>query len=151
MSEVDSSYWGGWHPHPLAPNETDVAIYERLLTGSATRLLLGNTRALMPLCTSALDLEPFLDDERVRQGDWNQNTEHFDAIFGDGVLNFTEELAHSVLKMATSHSKTFVARAFNHRLPIMRVADYFGKPADFSPQPCEVIDFEDYSFMVWKF
>lgn len=150
-NEVGRDYWAGAHARPLTPDEADVATYASLLEGSKTRLLLGNTRALMPLCTAALDLEPFLEDVRVRTGDWTKNSEYFDAIFGDGVLNFTAELTAELLQMAGKHCKIFIVRSFDHHLPIMRIADYFGQPEDFEIEPSEVIRCDDYNFFIWRF
>lgn len=151
MQAADKDYWAGSHPRPLTPGDEDVLTYEDLLGSAKTRLLLGNTRLLMPICTAALDLEPFLSDPKVRQGDWATNEENFDAIFGDGVMNFTKELADSLLKMASAHCKTFVVRAFNFHMPIMRVAAYFPSENDFAVKPTKVIKYTEYSFFKWEF
>lgn len=140
----------GPHPHPLGPNSDDVRDYSLALGDASSVLLLGNTAALIPLCTVALDREPFDTSGRSRQGDWTDNSEHFDAIIGDGVLNFTPELSERVLDMALAHSRVFVARVFRERLPIMRIADHFPAPGDLSVPPTEVIDREQYSFYIWR-
>lgn len=151
MAKVDSEYWSREHPHPLAPNTSDIETYVDLIGSASTRLLLGNTKALMPLCTVAMDTEPFLDDPRVITQDWTTNTLNYDVIFGDGVLNFTQELTESLLTMASSHSSRFIARAFSRRLPIMRVADFFPTATDFSLPPALVIERDEYRFYVWNF
>jgi len=151
MAQVDSEYWSREHPHPLAPNSVDVETYIELIGSASTRLLLGNTKALMPLCTAAMDSDPFLDDPRVIAQDWTTNTVDYDVIFGDGVLNFTQKLADDLLAMASNHSSRFIARAFSRRLPIMRVADYFPSVTDFSLSPSQVIERNDYRFYVWNF
>ena len=148
---VDRSYWSQVHPHPLAPNQADVSVYEQLLAGSQTILLLGNTPALMDLCTAALDSDPFIDDPKVIAGDWRENTERFDAIIGDGVLNFTSDLAEDVLAMAQGHCKLFVARSFSRKLDIMRIADNFPRADHFSIRPSEVIERDEYNFFIWRF
>jgi hypothetical protein len=151
MAQVDSEYWSREHPHPLGPNVADVETYVELIGEAGSVLLLGNTKALMPLCTAAMDTEPFLDDPRVITQDWTTNAVDYDVIFGDGVLNFTQELTESLLTMARDHSSRFIARAFSRRLPIMRVADFFPSANDFSLPPTEVIERDEYRFYVWNF
>jgi hypothetical protein len=102
------------------------------------------------LCTVALDLEPFDTSGVSVKGDWTLNTDFYDAIIGDGALNFTEELANSVLSMALENSSTFVARVFRKKLPIMRVAAYFPFPEELIVPPNSVINAPDYSFYIWK-
>ncbi len=147
---VDRDYWRGPHPHPLAPNADDVRDYSLALGEYSSVLLLGNTPALVPLCTVALDLEPFDTSGKSRQGDWTKNSEFFDGIIGDGVLNFTPALSEKVLRMALKNSRVFVARVFRERLPIMRIADHFPAPEWFHTRPNEVFDRDGYSFYVWR-
>lgn len=151
LTSVDKDYWRGPHPHPLAPNEHDVEIYRQFLAGSKSRLLLGNTPSLMDLCTFAMDADPFVNSPNVIQQDWRTNTVRYDAIFGDGVLNFTEELATSLIDMAEQFSSVFIARVFSHKLPIMRVAEFFPSPQVLHPPPQDVLDFGEYRFLVWRF
>lgn len=87
----------------------------------------------------------------VIQQDWTTNSIHYDAIIGDGVLNFTPELAEAVLSMASHSCHRFVVRVFSRRLPIMRVAQNFPAPADLSIPPTEVRDLGDYRFYAWSF
>lgn len=150
INTIDSSYWRQVHPHPLAPNTRDVEHYRSAISGRAKVLLLGNTPALIPLSTVALDLEPFDTSGVAIKGDWVKNTQFFDAIIGDGVLNFTPELAHGVVSMAREKSSVFIARVFRKKLPIMKVAAYFPSPEDCEVPPTTVIDFGDYSFYIWQ-
>ena len=151
MTEVGPDYWRAEHPHPLAPNRDDVETYRSLIGNAGSVLLLGNTPALMPLCTAAMDTEPFLDDPRVIAQDWTTNSVTYDVIIGDGVLNFTDTLAEQVLEMVSRTSGRFIARSFNERLPIMRVADNFPSGADFALPPAQTIDRGQYSFFIWDF
>lgn len=151
VSDVTKDYWAGPHPHPLAPNADDVADYRRLIGDSVSVLLLGNTPALMELCDVAMDMEPFADSPKVVRQDWTTNQDWYDAIIGDGVLNFTDVLAREVLDMAARSCRVFVARAFSRRLPIMRVADNFPTAEEFTPRPVEVLERVDYRFFVWRF
>jgi hypothetical protein len=148
---VDSNYWSGEHPRPLTPNAEDVEVYRSFIDDGHTVLLLGNTRLLMPLCTAAMDAEPFLDDPRVITQDWTTNTVRYDVIIGDGVLNFTADLAQQLLDMASKSCSTFVARSFSQRLDIMRIADNFPTADDFVIAPSEVIERDLYRFFVWHF
>jgi hypothetical protein len=151
MTDVGPDYWSREHPHPLAPNDDDVETYRELIGDAKSVLLLGNTPALMPLCTAAMDTDPFLDDVRVITQDWTTNAVRYDVIIGDGVLNFTASLAEQVLQMASQTSERFIARSFNDRLPIMRVADNFPSGTDFTIRPSKTIDRGQYSFLVWDF
>ena len=151
MTEVGREYWSREHPHPLAPNADDVATYRELIGDARSVLLLGNTPALMPLCTAAMDTDPFADDPRVIRQDWTTNAVGYEAIIGDGVLNFTADLAARVLTMAATTARRFVARSFNERLSIMRVADNFPLASDFTPPPTQVINRGEYSFFIWDF
>lgn len=150
-NNVDREYWAKEHPHPLAPNKEDVEKYKELIGDAQRVLLLGNTPALMDLCTAAMDSDPFLDDPKVITQDWTTNTVRYDAIIGDGVLNFTEELCKKVLAMAAKNTDIFVARAFARRLPIMRIADHFPTADDFEIKPTTTYAFADYNFFVWEF
>lgn len=149
--DLDHSYWSQVHPHPLAPDQSDVEVYRNLVAECETVLLLGNTPALMDLCTTALDADPFLENPRVSKGDWRDNSKRFDAIIGDGVLNFTHDLAEELLAMAKNHCTLFVARSFARKLDIMRIADNFPVADDFSISPSEVIARAEYNFFVWRF
>jgi hypothetical protein len=73
------------------------------------------------------------------------------VIIGDGVLNFTADLAQQLLDMASKSCSTFVARSFSQRLDIMRVADNFPTADDFPIAPSEVIERDLYRFFVWHF
>jgi hypothetical protein len=151
MTEVGRDYWSREHPHPLAPNGDDVETYRELIGTAKSVLLLGNTPALMPLCTAAMDTEPFVDDPRVITQDWTTNSLRYDVIFGDGVLNFTADLAQNLVAMAGQTSSRFIARSFTQRLPIMRVAGNFPAASDFATPPTLVLERGQYSFFVWDF
>lgn len=148
---VNRDYWSGEHPRPLTPDAEDVDVFRSYIGEDDTVLLLGNTRLLMPLCTAAMDSDPFIDDPRVIQQDWTTNTTRYDVIIGDGVLNFTADLADDLVTMASKRCRTFVARSFSERLPIMRIADNFPTETDFAIAPNEVIERDLYRFYIWQF
>jgi hypothetical protein len=73
------------------------------------------------------------------------------VIIGDGVLNFTADLAQQLLDMASTSCSTFVARSFSQRLDTMRIADNFPNVDDFTISPSVVIERDLYRFFVWHF
>ena len=109
----------------MTPNEADVAVFVEEVSDAKSILLLGNTRALFPLCTAAMDIDPFIDDPRVIRQDWRTNTFHYEAMIGDGLLNFDQALTREVLEMAQKYCDTLVVRTFTRLLPPMRVATFF--------------------------
>lgn len=114
-------------------------------------MLLGSTRELLNLCDVALDVDPVYADKKIIVGDWLENTMFFENIIGDGVLNFNEDLCNKLLKMAEKNCSQFMVRAFNYRLPIMQVADYFPSVYDFSMKPKLIFASNEYSFYQWNF
>ncbi len=149
---VDRNYWAGEHPRPMTPNEADVVSFVEEIGDAESILLLGNTRALFPLCTAAMDIDPFIDDPRVIRQDWRTNAVHYDAMIGDGILNFDEALTREVLEMAQKYCDTLVVRTFTRLLPPMRVATFFPQVDDFHIRPTRERAFgEDYSFYTWIF
>lgn len=135
----------------MTPNEADVAVFVEEIGDAKSVLLLGNTRALFPLCTVAMDIDPFINDPRVIRQDWRTNTVHYDAMIGDGLLNFDPALTREVLEMAQKYCDTLVVRTFTRLLPPMRVATFFPQAEDFHIRPTRVRAFgEDYSFYTWK-
>lgn len=148
---VDKTYWRTELVPPYSPTEEDVDFYRRhLLPG--TTLLLGCTHRLISLSTAQMDHDPWYEGSTVLVKDWRDNCETFDNMIGDGVLNFTKILTDSVLEMCSKHSKVFVARCFNRKLPNMRIADYFPEPGQFHIRPTESFHRgDDYSFHVWRF
>ena len=148
--EVNKEYWSSELPRPLAPSDDDVEIFKKFMREGST-LLLGCTKKLIGLSEIQMDNDPWYDGDSVIKQDWVTNDVFFDNIIGDGVLNFTHELAEDIIQMCSKNCKIFVARVFNRKLPIMRIADNFPKPYDFTIPPSEVKIFDDYSFYVWRF
>lgn len=149
MREANRDYWREELPVPYAPSLDDIAIYEGYLNG--TVLLLGCTHKLLGYADRIIDIDPWLIDDRVKVQDWRDNQEFYDSIIGDGVLNFTAELANAVVDMASQYSRRLIVRSFSHKLEAMIIANYFPGAADFTILPDVVIDFTDYRFFVWEF
>ena len=147
---VDKSHWSQVWPHPYAPSEEDVNIYQKYMI-EGTTLLLGCTRQLIHLSNNQLDIDPFYEAPTVIVGDWTKNTTYYDNIIGDGVVNFTKELEVGVLEMASKCCKRFVVRAFNYRLDRMKIAANFPKAEDFQIKPNHVEIFNEYTFFIWEF
>lgn len=147
--QIEKEYWAGLVP-PLAPSSTDVFIYRENLA-EGTTLLLGSTRQLVPLSIIQMDIDPqdYLPDP-IKQ-DWTSNTDFYNNIIGDGVINFTKDLCDRVVEMASKHCNRLIIRSFNRKLPTMRIAAYFPTVADFSIIPHSYTQFEDYTFYVWHF
>lgn len=149
---VDRDYWAGEHPRPMTPDASDVAVFVEEIGDARTVLLLGNTRALMPLCTAAMDIDPFLEDPRVIKQDWRTNTVSYDAMIGDGLLNFDQDFTREILDMAQGYCHSLVVRTFTRHLPPMRVATFFPQPEDFHVQPSGArFSPEGYAFYTWIF
>ena len=150
MASVDKEYWKIELPHPYAPSDDDVSFLKsKLLDG--TILLLGNTHKLIPIAHRIIDIDPWFIDDRVLRADWRSNDVYYDNIIGDGVLNFSRDLADGVVSMASKYSKRLIVRSFASKLERMVVADYFPRCDDFGIMPSDVVCFKDYYFYVWDF
>ena len=147
---VDKNYWASNLPEPLSPSDKDYKIFLSY-RGYGSVLLLGCTRKLIGLATKVMDIDPWHEADYVIKQDWTTNTEQYETIMIDGGLCFNKDLCDNVLEMASKHCKTFVARCFNHKLDIMKIADYFPKREDFAITPTETRIFKDYSFFIWEF
>lgn len=148
---MDKSYWELALPHPLCPDSNDIEIYKMLLGIRGKTMMLGCTRALLPLSDVQLDIDPWLQAPSVQVGDWRDNQSIYDTMVGDGCFNFSQELTDSVLEMASKCSSRLVVRCFSRRLPQMRVANYFPSVRDFKIPPELYVPKTDYNFFRWKF
>jgi hypothetical protein len=147
---VDKEYWSTEFPSPYGPSEDDVIIFsEKSIPGKT--LLLGCTKKLIPITDVQMDNDPWYDGPNVITKDWLDNTDYYDNIFGDGVLNFTKDLEKAILEMASKYCKVFVCRCFNRRLEKHRIADNFPSAEEFSITPTESKIFNDYSIHIWNF
>lgn len=149
-NKVDKTYWASDFPHPLGPSQEDVEIYKSYLLDGET-LMLGCTKKLIQFSTWMMDIDPWLEAPNVIKQDWVTNSNCYNNIITDGGLNFTKELADGILSMASQHSSTFIARSFNRKHPLMRIAAYFPRFDQFQIKPDEVRMFQEYSFFVWRF
>lgn len=147
---VDKTYWGSELPYPLSPSDEDVKIYEKYLVDGST-LMLGCTKKLIPLSDRQLDIDPWYEDESVIVGDWTKNKHFYTNIILDGGLCFTKELCDNIIDMASKNCKVLITRSFRHKLPTMRIANYFPKASDFKILPKEVVIYYDYCFYIWEF
>ena len=147
---VDKTYWGGDFPHPLAPNDNDVLTYKSNMRYGTT-LLLGCTKKLISISDRQLDIDPWYVANTVIKGDWIDNKHFYTNIIIDGGLCFTKELTDKILTMASENCDYFIARVFNRKLDIMRIADYFPSFKDFAIKPKKYIREDDYTFYIWDF
>jgi hypothetical protein len=147
---VDKEYWSTEFPSPYGPSEEDVLFFnETKITGKT--LLLGCTKKLIPITDIQIDIDPWYDGPNVIVKDWLDNTDFYENIFGDGVLNLTKELEQSILEMASKNCKVFICRCFNYKLEKLRIAKNFPDKDNFSITPTESKIFDDYSIHIWKF
>ena len=146
---MEKDYWASLTP-PLAPSSHDVEIYRTNLIEGST-LLLGSTKQLLDLCDIALDVSPVYQDKKIIVGDWVNNEMFFENIIGDGVLNFNHNLCNQLLEMAEKNCNQFLVRAFNYKMPMMRVADYFPSTKIFQIRPEVIFSNTEYSFYKWDF
>ena len=147
---MDKSYWSKELLYPLSPSNEDVEIYKESMTSGST-LLLGCTHKLIPISDFQMDIDPWYEAPTVIVKDWRINVTYYDNIIGDGVFNFTKELTDSILLMCEKNCRNLVIRSFKHKLPIMKIADYFPKENDFHIRPDLIDEYEDYNFFCWSF
>ena len=147
---VDKEYWSTEFPSPYGPSEEDVLFFNETKVPGRT-LLLGCTKKLIPITDVQMDIDPWYDGHNVINKDWLDNTDFYENIFGDGVLNLTKELEHGILEMASKHCKVFICRCFNYKLEKLRIAANFPDKDNFSITPTESKIFDDYSIHIWKF
>lgn len=147
---VDKEYWSTEFPSPYGPSEEDILFFnETKITGKT--LLLGCTKKLIPITDIQIDIDPWYDGPNVIVKDWLDNTDFYENIFGDGVLNLTKELEQRILEMASKHCKVFICRCFNYKLEKLRIAKNFPDKDNFSITPTESKIFDDYSIHIWRF
>ena len=127
---MEKSYWSKELLYPLSPSNEDVEIYKESMTSGST-LLLGCTHKLIPISDFQMDIDPWYEAPTVIVKDWRNNETYYDNIIGNGVFNFTKELTDSILLMCEKNCRNLVIRSFKHKLPIMKIADYFPKENDF--------------------
>ena len=117
-SKIDKEYWGSDLPLPLSPSDADVLVFKKNMV-EGTTLLLGCTKKLIDLSDFQMDSDPWFEGLGVIKQDWVANTTNYHNIIGDGVLNFTPDLAESILEMCSRHCQVFIARSFNKKLDTM--------------------------------
>lgn len=150
MEKVDKNYWRHCLKPPYSPSEDDVEYYKHFIQ-SGKILVLGCTHALLPISTHQMDFDPWYDGSSVIIRDWRDNTEYFENMVGDGVLNFTKELTEDVVLMAQKCSDRLIVRSFKQKLPNMKVADYFPNRLQFPIIPSIAIEKNHYNFFIWEF
>jgi len=147
---MEKSYWSKELLYPLSPSNEDVEIYKESMTSGST-LLLGCTHKLIPISDFQMDIDPWYEAPTVIVKDWRNNETYYDNIIGNGVFNFTKELTDSILLMCEKNCRNLVIRSFKHKLPIMKIADYFPKENNFHIRPDLIDEYEDYNFFCWSF
>lgn len=147
---VDKIYWSKELDYPYSPSKENFLIYKNNLLNGKT-LLLGCTHKLINISDVQLDIDPWYNAKTVITGNWIDNKDFYNNIIGDGVFNFTKDLTDKTLLMCSKYSKKLIIRSFKQKLPKMRVANYFPKIDDFLIKPDNLIDFDNYCFLIWNF
>ena len=146
----DINHWTNLVP-PAAPSDEDFKVYQRLLVGNNI-LLLGSTKALLPLATVAYDLCPKYEDSKIVDRDWLSIDSHFDTIIGDGVFNLGYDFGKDLLKVVSTHCNRFIVRCF--LVPPIQPPKYaisFPLPEQFEITPAVVAVAPKYNFYMWDF
>jgi hypothetical protein len=143
---LDSAHFNNLKP-PLAPNEYEVEIYKQYINHNT--LLLGYTKQLIDLCSSAIDLNPPISpNPKVLQGDWFAIKDYYDVIIGDGVLNL---VGGDLVEYLSTHCNILVIRFFTNKIQGMKYATYFRSNTNFL-LPDVIIDTQDScKILVWHF
>lgn len=150
MEKIDKNYWRYCLKPPYSPSEEDVEHYRHFIECGKV-LVLGCTHALLPISTHQMDYDPWYEGPNVIIRDWQDNKEFFENMIGDGVLNFTKQLADAVILMAEKCSDRLIVRSFREKLPNMKVANYFPSRLQFPIAPTVSIEKNDYNFFIWEF
>jgi len=135
---------------PLSPNDIEVSIYKDLIGDSSDVLLLGYTKELLFLATTAVDLSYTGTNPKVKIGNWFDIVERHDVIIGDGVLNLAgDKLLGHLLGLCKC---MLIIRFFTKKLKGMRYATYFrGNMSPLIPPPDLVFKTqESCEILVWR-
>lgn len=101
------------------------------------------------MTTSQMDIDPWYISNTMIIGDWLDNKTKYNTIIGDGVFNFNKTLTIELLNMCSIYSDRLIIRVFNHKLSIMKIANYF--PDTFHIEPIIMEKQKDYTFYIWDF
>lgn len=133
---------------PLAPNETEVALYDNLIGQNRERvLLLGYTKQLLHLSTEALDLNP-PPESKVAKGNWFDIAEPYDVIIGDGVLNL---VGGSLVEHLKRFCSKLIIRFFTDKIEGMKYATYFKNNTVILEPSREIETQKSCKILVWEF
>ncbi len=146
---TDKEYWTTLYP-PVSPSEANVELFRHLIVGD-TVLLLGSTKQLLDIATTAYDLCPKYDSHKIINRDWRTLSSHFDTIIGDGVFNFSKDLTDEVLSLASKYSQRLVVRSFIKHPTKPKYATNWPQPDAFAITPKIIESSEFYNFYVWDF
>jgi hypothetical protein len=141
--DQDHEYWQNLE-YPKKPNPTEVELFTDYSFGSV--LLLGETKALQPHCTEAVDIFP---SGFAKQGDWFSLDKHYNTIIGDGVINIT---GMDLVDALRSKCDRLIIRVFGPELEhkyLWKYAKYF---PDTFPGALEVFETQPgCRFVIWDF
>jgi len=147
---MNKLYWSKELPHPYSPSKKNVQLYKDNI-GKGSTLLLGCTHKLIPISDFQMDIDPWYEAPTMIIKDWRDNKTYYDNIIGDGVLNFNKDLSDSILTMCKENCRNLVIRSFKHKLPIMKIANFFPKENELNIRPDVTFEYKDYNFFCWGF
>lgn len=146
---TDKEYWTTLPPL-VSPSNANAELFRQLIVGE-TVLLLGSTKQLLDMATTAYDLCPKYDNPKIINRDWRTINSHFDTILGDGVFNFEKDLTDEVLTLASKYSQRLVVRTFVKHPTKPKYATTWPQASEFAITPKVVESSEFYNFYVWDF
>ena len=120
----DPDYWQNLDKNghvKVVPVDEEVRAYRRMSIGDR-RLLLGETKQLMPWCTEAVDMYPCGEYEKTFQGDWMNLDGHWDTIMGDGAINL---VGIELVEAVRPHCDRLVVRVFEEWIHEWKYATHF--------------------------
>jgi hypothetical protein len=148
---MDSNHFSNLFP-PLSPNEKEVSLYEELIGGGtfeSSVLLLGYTKELLGLATTALDINPPVpSNPKIKTGDWFNIAEHYDVIIGDGVLNL---VGGNLVEHLSKHCSKLIIRFFDEKLERMKYATHFRDNTPMLKPGAEYETQKSCRMLVWNF
>jgi len=130
---------------PLAPNTEETTIYENHCKG--TILLLGYTKELIHLCTEAMDLNPPINQNIIKQ-DWFTINKSYNTIIGDGVLNL---VGGELVQYLSNYCDTLIIRFFTDKIDTMKYATNFRYNTAFLLPDIIIETQPRCKILIWKF
>ena len=149
---MESKHFANLSP-PLSPNEKEVSLYKELIGDrqiSKSVLLLGYTKELLDLSTTAIDINPPEShiNPKIKVGDWFNIREYYEVIIGDGVLNL---VGGSLVEHLSKYCSKLIIRFFESKLKGMKYATHFRDNTSMLKPNVEYKTQDSCTILVWNF